>query len=96
MATYAELFDLRTSSALRNRVQIALAIKAHGILQEGTPSADRLTFAEDTLKGPASKIEEALWYLFAEDKALTPAQIEGATDTDIQTRVDNYVNKLAP
>lgn len=95
MATYIELINFRADSSLRNRIQTALVIKAHAILQEATPSAPRLTFAQETLKNPESKINEAMWFLLAANKDASAATISGATDTTIQTHVDSYVDKIA-
>ena len=96
MATYIELFNLRSNSELRNRIQTAIAIKSHAILQEATPSPTRLSFAEEALKNPGSKIEEAMWFLFAANKAVSQADILSATDATVQSHVDNYVDDVAP
>lgn len=95
MATYIELINFRADASLKNKIQTALVIKAHGILQEVTPSVPRLTFAQETLKNPSSKISEAMWFLLAANKDATAATISGATDSTIQTHVDGYVNKIA-
>ncbi len=96
MATYIELFNLRTNSALRNKIQVALAIKGNAILQEATPSPERLAFAEAALKNPNSKLDEAMWFLFAANKDVPEATIIASTDAVIQTHVDNYVDDVAP
>ena len=96
MATYIELINLRANSELRNKVQVAIAIKSHAILQEVTPSPSRLTFAEEALKNPGSKIEEALWFLLAANKDVAQTVITESTDAAIQTHVDAYINDVAP
>jgi hypothetical protein len=45
MATYTELRALFGNDALRNRVEVALCLKVHAILQEATPSVERLAWA---------------------------------------------------
>ncbi len=96
MATYIELINFRSNSPLRNKTQTALVIKAHAILQEASPSVPRLTFAQETLKNPASKIDEAMWFLLAANKDADAGVISSASDSTIQTHVDNYVDKIAP
>lgn len=96
MATYIELINLRSNSELRGKIQVAVAIKSHAILQETTPSPARLSFAEEALRNPESKIEEALWFLLAANKDAAQATIIGATDATIQTHVDAYIDDVAP
>jgi len=95
MATYIELINFRADSSLRNKIQTALVIKSHSILQEPSPSAPRLTFAQETLRNPTSKLDEAMWYLLAANKDADAGTISGVSDVTIQTHVDSYVNKIA-
>ncbi len=96
MATYIELFNLRSNPLIRNKIQVALAIKSNAILQEATPSPERLAFAEAALRNPESKLDEAMWFLFAANKDVDEAVIIASTDTTIQTHVDSYVDDVAP
>lgn len=96
MATYTELRTLFSDDALRNLVQVALGIKAHAILQEATPSAERLSWAADNLVAGESQVKQILGYLLADKRSLTIEQIKGATDAAVQTAVDAAIDKLVP
>jgi hypothetical protein len=94
MATYPELFDLRTSSDLQNRIAVAVIIKAEAYITAATPTADQLAWASRVLT-PGQTISEArklLHYLLGANKDNTVAQITGATDAQIQTEVDMAVD----
>lgn len=96
MATYAELHALRSDSDLGNKIKVAIVIKAHGILAEAAPGANRQTWAEEALANPSSKLDQLFHYVLAENKGLTVAQITGATDAGIQTNVDSAVDEIVP
>lgn len=94
MATYEELFDIaNTDSLLSNRIAVAVSIKATALV-DGTPSAGQLVWATEALQNPRSKVKEVLHYILATDNAATVAQIEGASDSTIQTRCNSAVDAL--
>lgn len=95
MATYTELFDLRSNSDLRNRVAVACAIKAQAIIDSATPTAAQLTWARAAIADPIAKANELLNYVLAANKSATASQIAGASDAAIQTNVGAAVDRLA-
>ena len=73
---------------------IALLIAAHTVLS-GTPDANDRAYAKMVFESPHTQARAAMRYLVAADNALTVAQIQGATDAAIQTRVDEAFPILA-
>lgn len=94
MATYAELFDLRSNSGLRNKVAVAVAKKAQAIFDLATPTAKQVTWAGEAIENPVSKADALLNYVLAKNSASTVAQISAASDAAIQTNVDAAVDKI--
>lgn len=94
MATYTELFDLRSDSALRNRVAVAVAVKAQAILALASPTAAQVAWASAAIGDPIGKADSLLNYVLAANKSATVTQIKTATDAAVQTQVDAAVDKL--
>jgi hypothetical protein len=94
MATYAELYELRANSDLRNKVAVAVAVKAQTLLDAASPTAAQVTWANAAISNPNGKADVLLNYVLAKNKALTVVQINAATDAGIQTAVDGAVDKL--
>lgn len=98
MATYAELFDLRADSALRNRIAVACVVAAEAIRSEDAATANhanRLLWAKAVFANPVGEAERMLWAVLAANKALSEAQIKGASDAAVQTAVNAAVNVFA-
>ena len=87
MATYLELFTLKSDSALQDRTAVAVAIKAQGLLDSATPSIAQVTWANEALENPVSKAGALLNYVLAANNGLTVAQIQSASDSALQTNV---------
>ena len=94
MATYADLRNAFNQDDLRNRVEVALIIKAHAIIAEAAPSETRLTWAKDVLSSSYSEAASLLKYVLAANAASTIEQINGASDVSISTAVDAAIDKL--
>jgi len=94
MATYAEIFDLRSNSGLRNKIAVATVVKAQAMIDLATPTAKQLTWAQEAIADPIGKADTLMNYVLAANKAATVAQIAAATDAAIQANVDAAVNKL--
>jgi len=98
MATYKELYNLWQSSAMLNKLRVAVVVAAHTIAGEdpGTSNhANRVIWAAEALVSPDTKAQEMWKYLLAQSKDLTTEQIQGASDTLIQSAVDGVVNLFA-
>lgn len=96
MATYSELRTLFNDSALRNRITVAVAIAAQGIIANaGTETATRIAWAQRALQAPEAASATAMIYALAENNGLSVAQITGATDAALQSVVDGAVDGLA-
>jgi hypothetical protein len=94
MATYAELYELRANSDLRNKVAVAVAVKAQTLLDAATPSNSQVAWANAAISNPNAKAEVLLNYSLAKNKAMTVVQINGAADATIQSAIDGAVDKL--
>lgn len=94
MATYSELYTLGSNSDLRNKIAVAVSIKAAAFIAESTPTADKLAWASKALNSPVAEAVKLLPYVLAANNTLTVAQITNATDAAIQSGVDAAVNKL--
>lgn len=95
MATYQELADLlENNQGLRSKVEVATVVKAESIFAEASPSAARLTWAQETLDQPRSRGLQFLAYVLAANKDASSAAIVGASDAAIQANVDAAVEKI--
>ena len=94
MATYMELRSLFNRDDLRNRVEVALIVKVHAILQEETPSTERLAWAKGVLSSSYSEAESLLKYALTANAELTTAQILAAGDEALLAAVGVAVDKL--
>jgi hypothetical protein len=98
MATYVELFNLRSDSELRNRIAVACVVAAETIRTEDdqTPNhADRVAWSAAVLLDPVRQAERMLWLLLASSKEATVEQIRAVSDSVIQSAVDSAVNLFA-
>lgn len=98
MATYAELYDLAQSSALKNKIAVAIVIAADTIRLEDvgvTNHANRLIWAKDAFLNPVKYVDSMLNAALATNKALTVTAIQNATDAGLQTAIDAVVDIFA-
>ena len=98
MATYTELFELRSASTLRNRVAVAMIVAAETIRGEAPATdnhANRLVWAKGVFQGSLGQADDMLAAVVAANKDLSVAQIQGASDAAIQTNVDAAVDIFA-
>lgn len=95
MATYTELFDLRSNSDLRNKVAVACVVKAQLIIDSASPTAAQLAWARSAIATPIAVADELLNYVLAANKSAAASQITGASDATIQANVSAAVDKMA-
>lgn len=97
MATYAEFVTHRSSpefTDLVNRVTVAVAVKAASIINAATPTAAEQSWAKEALANPRSKADTLINFLIADNADLSISQINSASDTAIQGKVDTAVDNL--
>lgn len=94
MATYAELFELRSNSPLRNRVAVAIVVKAQDLIDGASPTAAEITWANAALSSPVDMAGHILNYVLAANKGASENEILGASDPAIQTNVNAAVDAL--
>jgi hypothetical protein len=98
MATYLELYALRTNETLLQRLSVAILVAVDLVRAEdpSTPQhANRASWAIQALKNPDLVAEKALALLLVANKTLTVANINNVTDDGIQTAVNGLINTLA-
>ena len=98
MATYVELRALMDDNDLKNRCQVAVVVAAGTIQNEdtGTPNhAERLVWAEKAYGNPAGLANKVLMAVLAANKDLAVASIQGATDAQLQAKVDDAIDVFA-
>lgn len=88
MATYTEIVSILSDEGLRDRVGVALMIKAQSAIA-GTPTADENVYAALVFQQPRKQGAIALRPVIAANAAASTAQILGATDAGIQSNVDD-------
>ena len=94
MSTYAELYDLRSNSALRNKIAVAVVKKAQSLLDGGTPTSTEVAWASNAISNPNQQAEKIVNYVLAANSAASTATILSASDVAIQANVDSAVDAL--
>lgn len=97
MATYIDLHALRgadTLNPLRQKIAVAIAIKANAIAKSANPSAAAKAFAMAALAGPETYAPTVINYILAEYNAQTVGAITGASDAAVQAAVNAAVDTL--
>ena len=98
MATYAELRTLFADNLLRNKVEVACIIAAETIRGEGdgvTNHNNRMLWAKAAFSSPRGASDRMLMALLAANNTADVAVITGASDSQIQEKVDAAVNVFA-
>lgn len=93
MATLLELRDMFGDSDLSKRVESATIIAANNLLS-GTPTADQQKWAAHVFERPSGEGRKALMAVLAANSSATVAQINNATDTQVQNNVNQVVPAL--
>ena len=91
MATLQELASLYGDGDLTNKISAAIVISVKAILDGGSPTAADRAYAGRVFANPKTEAKRILPYMLASRSAATLAQIQGATDEQIQTDVDAAV-----
>ena len=95
MATYKELNVLFTDALLRDRVETAIVIAAEGILSvDPTGKEAEVQWAADVIANSGKHGSDALKLVLAANKDISVANIQGASDSNIQSNVDDMVDAL--
>lgn len=98
MATYTELYALKDDTALKNKIQVACVVAAEEIRTEPSNTAHHLNrqkWASRVFANPEGESDRMLWAVLAANRTFTVGQIQGATDSAIQTAVNDAVNVFA-
>jgi hypothetical protein len=97
MATFEEIRSIYTDSNLVNKMEVAVAVKAHAILQEASPSTTRKDWARTALVANLrGEADMCLRYALAAHKDLTVGALKDATDVDLLAAASAAIDKLYP
>ena len=97
MATYTELAAINFDpgwGALLNKIMVAVMVKAATIIDSASPSADALAWAKATLTGPKAAANNIAFYVIASNKAASISTILAASDSAVQSNVDDAVDAM--
>lgn len=97
MPTYLDLHALRganTLDPLRQKINVAIAIKANVLAKLPTPTPKQREWAIAALGNPEAYLPMVLNYILADYNTATTAAITGATDTQVQNAVNAAVDTL--
>jgi hypothetical protein len=98
MATYISLVAEAGADVLRQQIKMAISVSAMTITNEAagtTNHANRLLWAKNALGNPDAEVNRVVWHVLASNAASTIAQINAATDAQVQTAVDLAVTLFA-
>ena len=93
MATLQELRTLFTNSDMMEKTESAVIIGANALLS-GTPTTDQQSWAAAAFANPNQEAKKAWMSVLASNSGLAIATILAATDTAIQTNVDDAIPTL--
>lgn len=96
MATYAELYALKTqdTSPTQQKIIVAILKKAQLLAADAQATPAQNAWAKAALESPEAYQRLAWNYILGQYSAYTAEQITGAIDADVQTAVDAVVNTL--
>lgn len=97
MATYTELFGFYGTpdfDDLRNKVKVALIVKAADIVELPSPTSAQIEWAKSAIASPGILATQVINYVLAVNNQLDISTIIGASDTAIQNNVDSAVDNL--
>lgn len=94
MATYQEIYDLRTDSGLKNRITVAVAVKAAELLETAVTTPQQVQWAVEALRNPGSKADELFLFMLASGKGRSVVEITSMPDQQVQNKVDKAVDKI--
>lgn len=98
MATLIELMQCTSSTYLRERLVVAVAVQAELVRTEptNTPNhANRMLWAKGAFSDPRAMADKMLWAVLAQNRTATVQQITQATDAEVQGAVGAAVDVYA-
>ena len=97
MASYVDIRSIWnnvSNDGLKAQVEVATVIAAEAKLSSGTATAAEQKWAGAVLANPRNEAQKAMLSVIASNKDVTIAQMQGATDSAVQTKVDAVVDGL--
>ena len=97
MATLLELYDYAQTpeyGLLRKRIAIACAKKAKALGDLASPTAAQIAWAVTALEDPDGVSGQIVHYVLAANAGATLAQINGASDEQVEAAVGLAVDKI--
>lgn len=94
MADYIDLKPLAVDQVLKDRVEVAIWVRAQKFIDSGTATSDEIQWASDALDNPSLKATQIINYVLAANKSATVPNITSALDPAVQANVDTAVAGL--
>lgn len=94
MATYTELHAISTEQDILKKVSVACVVKSQALIAGVTPTAEQITWANNTLNDPLARAKVLIHYVLGANKDSTAATIRAASDATLQTNVDAAADAL--
>lgn len=96
MPLYTELFELKSNDVLRNRVEIAIIIKAQEVLDKNLPgpSDKEVEWAKEVLRSTSLEANSILLYILARNKNNKIVDILNESDSTLQQYVDKAIDVI--
>lgn len=94
MATYQEIKTLINDSDLQDKVEVAVSIEADIFMRTATPTAAEKSWADSVLADPKSEAKKVLVSILATNNNLSVAEIQGASDSALQSQTAEIVPAL--
>lgn len=95
MASYSELFELRNSAPLLNKIAAAVAVAADGIRADAQATTEQKAWARQAFMSPEAEAQKIIWAVLAAHRDATVQQITGADDATVQQAVDAVIPLFA-
>jgi len=96
-ATLEELNGLTGDAgwdSLVGKIRAALVIKAYNLTELASPTAEQLAYALAVIEDPTCQSQKVVFYVIAANSGASVSAILGASDSAIQTNVNDAVDNL--
>lgn len=94
MATYEELFNLRSYSPLLNRITTAITVKCKLVIDDEGATAKQKDWAKTYYKTPETLKKEVIWPVLEANKGASVSTIQNAQDNTVQNNVNDVIDDL--
>ena len=94
MATYAEIYTLKSNAARLAVIEVCIMVAAQAIMDNAQASPAARKWARQALYLPTAEAQKAWNYVLAKNVGLSVTQINNAADNTLQNQVNAVVPAL--